>query len=113
MKNPIPLFLIPLAETAGVNASRSSDKQFAQFVKKSLGRYFFQDWGEMCEEDKKANNWSLNHDERILASYSDKENDYKIWSDYKYAGLPFDIWNLMNPWYVFDAADGKVEKGEN
>ena len=35
--------------------------------------------GEMCEEDKKANNWSLNHDERILASYSDKENDYKIW----------------------------------
>mgnify|MGYP005877503395 CR=1 FL=1 len=75
----IPLFLIPLAETAGVNASRSSDKQFAQFVKKSLGRYFLQDWGEMCEEDKKANNWSLNHDERILASYSDKENDYKIW----------------------------------
>ena len=46
MKNPIPLFLIPLAETAGVNASRSSDKQFAQFVKKSLGRYFLQDWGE-------------------------------------------------------------------
>lgn len=40
MKNPIPLFLIPLAETAGVNASRSSDKQFAQFVKKSLGRLF-------------------------------------------------------------------------
>ena len=38
MKNPIPLFLIPLAETAGVNASRSSDKQFAQFVKKSLGK---------------------------------------------------------------------------
>ena len=59
MKNPIPLFLIPLVETAGVNASRSSDKQFAQFVKKSLGRYFLQDWGEMCEEDKKANNWSL------------------------------------------------------
>lgn len=56
MKNPIPLFLIPLVETAGVNASRSSDKQFAQFVKKSLGRYFLQDWGEMCEEDKKANN---------------------------------------------------------
>lgn len=79
MKNPIPLFLIPLVETAGVNASRSSDKQFAQFVKKYLGRYFLQDWGEMCEEDKKANNWSLNHDERILASYSDKENDYKIW----------------------------------
>ena len=67
MKNPIPLFLIPLAETAGVNASRSSDKQFAQFVKKSLGRYFLQDWGEMCEEDKKANNWSLNHEERIEA----------------------------------------------
>lgn len=79
MKNPIPLFLIPLAETAGVNSSRSSDKQFAQFVKKSLGRYYLQDWGEMCEEDKKANDWSLNHDERILASYSDKENDYKIW----------------------------------
>lgn len=77
MKNPIPLFLIPLAETAGVNASRSSDKQFAQFVKKSLGRYFLQDWGEMCEEDKKANNWSLNHNERILASYSDKENALK------------------------------------
>lgn len=76
MKNPIPLFLIPLVETAGVNASRSSDKQFAQFVKKSLGRYFLQDWGEMCEEDKKANNWSLNHDERILASYSDKENEF-------------------------------------
>lgn len=40
MKNPIPLFLIPLAETAGVNASRSSDKQFAQFVKKISGQIF-------------------------------------------------------------------------
>lgn len=45
---------------------------------------------------------------RCLVSHA-----YEAWSDYKYAGLPFDIWNLMNPWYVFDAADGKVEKGEN
>lgn len=53
MKNPIPLFLIPLAETAGVNASRSSDKQFAQFVKKSLGRYFLQDWEKCAKKTRK------------------------------------------------------------
>lgn len=47
MKNPIPLFLIPLVETAGVNASRSSDKQFAQFVKKSLADIFSK-IGEKC-----------------------------------------------------------------
>lgn len=78
-KKTIPLSLIPLAETVGVNASRSEDKNFAQFVKKSLDRYYRRDWGEMSEGDKKANDWSLNHDERIVASYSDKENDYKIW----------------------------------
>jgi len=45
---------------------------------------------------------------RCLVSHA-----YEAWSDYKYAGLPFDIWNLMNPWYAFDTADGKVEKGES
>ena len=45
---------------------------------------------------------------RCLVSHA-----YEAWSDYKYTGLPFDIWNLMNPWYAFDTADGKVEKGES
>ena len=42
MKNPIPL-----VETAGVNASRSSDKQFAQFVK-NLWADIFSKIGEKC-----------------------------------------------------------------
>lgn len=78
-KTSMPLVLIPLVETAAVNAARSNDPKFSEFVQNSLRRYFFLDWGEMCEEDKSLNDWALDREERIFASYSDKEKNYKIW----------------------------------
>lgn len=41
------------------------------------------------------------------------EHAYEAWSDYKYASLPVDIYDFLNPWYAFGAMDEKVEKGAN
>ena len=42
-----------------------------------LKRHLSGDWGEVCAEDKKANDWALYNEERILSAY-DVENA-RIW----------------------------------
>lgn len=34
-----------------------------------LARHLAGDWGDICPEDAKANDWSLRHDARLLSSY--------------------------------------------
>ena len=66
-----------LVVTRGVNDHIAEDTKFAKFVSKSLIRFNRGDWGDVSEDDKKANDAdleSLNNDGwygRILASYSD------------------------------------------
>ena len=36
-------------------------------------------WGELCEEDKQANDWAVKNGERILSAYTIDENKVKIW----------------------------------
>lgn len=36
---------------------------------KALCRHLFGDWGDVCEADKAANDWSLLHGERLVSSY--------------------------------------------
>lgn len=36
------------------------------------------DWGDLCEEDRQANEDALNRDLRLLSSYSDR-NGTKFW----------------------------------
>lgn len=45
----------------------------ALFAKHALG-----DWGNVCDEDKKENNYSLNRELRLFSSYKSK-NDIEFW----------------------------------
>lgn len=68
-----------LVWTAGINAEIADSTEFAKFVSKSLKRYQSGDWGEMSDEDKKANDAAVRTGEdRIFASYKMSE-DVKIW----------------------------------
>lgn len=42
-----------------------------------LNRHAKGDWGDVCDEDKKANDFALDNKERILSSYT--LDDTKIW----------------------------------
>ena len=64
--------------TAGVNEQVATDARFAMFVLKSIKRYITGDWGDMTDDDKKENDFSLDKHLRIFASYKYKD-DVKIW----------------------------------
>ncbi len=63
--------------THGVNDKVAADEHFAKFVNESIRRHITQDWGEICEEDKRANNEALKYGERILSAF--QRNKTKIW----------------------------------
>lgn len=44
----------------------------------ALARHSGCDWGDVCDEDKKSNDWSLANGERLLSAYKDR-NGMKFW----------------------------------
>jgi hypothetical protein len=58
-----------LVWTAAINERIATDEIFSKFVMKCIQRHFNADWGDVCEEDKKANDYALTHNERVLSSY--------------------------------------------
>ena len=72
---------VPLGQlviTRGVNDRVADDTQFAKFVIESLGRHAKGDWGDLCQEDKKENDFSLREGFRLLSAY-EREGLPKIW----------------------------------
>ena len=66
--------------TCNVAEQMKDDKQFADFVSVSLGRYLECDWGDLCDDDRAANDNAVKNEDRILASYEHSEHDdWKIW----------------------------------
>jgi hypothetical protein len=63
--------------TRGVNDLMAVDASFSKFVLRSLCRHANSDWGELSDEDKKENEFSLNKQLRLFSAY--KQNDWKIW----------------------------------
>jgi hypothetical protein len=63
--------------TRGVNSLMAEDHDFEKFVYLSLKRHSRGDWGDICEEDKKENEFSLENGYRLLSSY--KDGSKKIW----------------------------------
>ena len=63
--------------TMGVNEKVATDTAFAKHVTNSLGRFLRRDWGEMCDEDRNANDWSIDNGARVLAAYGEDNN--KVW----------------------------------
>lgn len=51
----------------------ATHEQLATLVR----RHVSGDWGEVCDEDKKANEWALKHGARLLSAYD--VNGEKLW----------------------------------
>lgn len=60
--------------TSGVYEMVGEDIKFNQFVATSFIRHCNGDWGDLCEEDKKANDFALrNGDDRLFSKYNYKD----------------------------------------
>ena len=63
--------------TRGVNDLVAQDEEFARFIYETLKRHAAGDWGDLAEEDKKENEFSLDKNLRLLSAY--KRGNQKIW----------------------------------
>lgn len=66
-----------IVATRGIVDKMEECAAFCDDVQLALFRYFDGDWGELCEEDKEANEWAVHNAERVLAAYNTCEG--KIW----------------------------------
>lgn len=64
--------------TRVIDDRMKEDKEFTDFVNKSLNRHLNGDWGEMCVEDIVSNNEALICGDRLFSSYN-YSNDEKVW----------------------------------
>ena len=67
--------------TALINARLMDDPHiFGQYIQQCLNRHGACDWGDMCDEDKEANDAALSIDQpgRLMSSYEHVEHP-KIW----------------------------------
>ena len=55
--------------TRGINDAIAESTPFTKEVLHSVNRYRAGDWGDLCEEDKEANDFAVDHEDRILAAY--------------------------------------------
>jgi len=67
-----------LVMTGGVADRVATDAAFAAFALESLKRHANGDWGDLCEEDKKENEYALDKYLRLFSAY-DKYPLPKIW----------------------------------
>lgn len=70
-----PLFQLGqvVATPAALSLLETHQKTPAEF----LSRHQSGDWGDLCHEDKKANDAAVKHGDRIFSAY--KISDSKIW----------------------------------
>jgi len=64
-----------VATPAALDALSSSGHTAIQYLR----RHLTGDWGELCEEDKCANEHAVKHGNRILSAYRLNGNNTKIW----------------------------------
>lgn len=67
-----------LLMTRGVNDLVAENTEFAKHVHLSLRRHLSGDWGDVCDEDRVANELALQNGERLFSVYK-KEGLPKIW----------------------------------
>jgi len=64
--------------TRGVNDLVAEDLDFAKFVTSSLKRHVAGDWGNVCHEDRSANEQALVDGSRLFSAY-EADGLPKIW----------------------------------
>lgn len=67
-----------LAVTRGINDLLTESEEFARHVHLSLKRHLAGDWGDVCDEDRVANELALQNGGRLFSVYK-KEGLPKIW----------------------------------
>lgn len=67
-----------LVMTRGVNDLMADNEKFAAHVYCSLRRHLAGDWGEICKEDRAANESALREGDRLFSVYK-KEGVPTIW----------------------------------
>ncbi len=65
--------------TRGVNDLVADSAQFSQFITHSLSRHLSGDWGDVCHDDKQANETALAHGNLRLFSVYQHPTHPKIW----------------------------------
>ena len=55
--------------TSGIDYAINEDKDYYKELVNCLEKYLTGNWGDLCEEDKQANEDALINNERLLASY--------------------------------------------
>jgi hypothetical protein len=65
--------------TNGVHHKQNEDEKFNGFVAKSLGRHLVGDWGDLDEDDKRANDFALRNGDDILLSKYTYDDGTKIY----------------------------------
>lgn len=63
----------------GINDKIADDAEFARFIIRSLRRHLHGDWGDLCDEDKTENEFSLDKYLRLFSAYVDDATGKKIW----------------------------------
>lgn len=71
---PRPIRFQPGTVVATVGAMRFADNHA---LLELLRRHLSGDWGVVCDEDKKANEWALKNGARLLSAY--EVNGEKLW----------------------------------
>ena len=79
VKSKKPLFEMGrLVVTRGVHALMQKDQGFVDFVRESLNRHAWGQWGDISESDRVENELSLDQGFRLLSAYS-REGQPRIW----------------------------------
>lgn len=68
----------PIVVSRGVHDLITENEKFARHVHLSLERHLAGDWGDVCDEDRVANELAIKEGDRLLSVYT-KEGLPKIW----------------------------------
>ena len=67
-----------LLQTKKISKFAEESNDFKAEVIIAIGRFFKNDWGDICNEDKTSNNAAIPYLEMIVASYETSEGDVYI-----------------------------------
>lgn len=69
-----------IVSTAGIHKRMTECEEFAAFITESITRHLNGDWSDATPpEDREANDYALNNEERILSAYINEPLRVKVW----------------------------------
>lgn len=68
-----------LVATRGVVERMRTDIDFADFVRDSLNKHMWGDWGDLSASDKEANEIAADLGDRLLSAYNGREGLPPLW----------------------------------